>query len=85
MAFIFNWPQFSEETLSLAKLSLAEAINSGEKPDNVVGEIVVSDVNFGVIPPYLELLEICEISINRFRGLFKVQYDGDFHLELTLK
>jgi hypothetical protein len=53
MAFIFNWPQFSEETLSLAKLSLAEAINSGEKPDNVVGEIVVSDVNFGVIVLFL--------------------------------
>lgn len=36
-------------------------------------------------PPRLEILEISEMTEDRFRAVFKLQYDGDGYIELTTK
>ena len=42
-------------------------------------------MNFGKIAPDFEILEIGELDRDRFRGIFKIDYQGDFHLTLHTK
>ena len=39
----------------------------------------------GTCPPELDILEIGEVSMDRFRGIFKLAYSGDGYLVLETK
>ncbi|KAI8904566.1 hypothetical protein DFJ77DRAFT_424276, partial [Powellomyces hirtus] len=85
MSFKLNWPAFSTEFIEKAKTQLYTALNKGDKPTNIVGDIRVHQLNMGTKPPDLEILEIGELQEDRFRGIFKMAYTGDAHLELMTK
>jgi len=83
MSFNFAWPTFSTEFYSNAIHTLTTALNRGQKPKAIVGDIVVQELHMGTVPPELEILEIGDLSKDRFRGIFRFVYAGDAHLELS--
>lgn len=85
MAFKFNWPDFTTEFVEQAKQLLTTALNKSNKPANIVDHIVVKDLNMGTKPPELEIMEIGELAVDKFRGIFKLIYSGDAHLTLQTK
>ncbi|KAF9580858.1 ERMES complex subunit [Lunasporangiospora selenospora] len=85
MAFRFQWPYFSEEFIQEAKTMLTSALNKGSKPPVIVDHITVKELDMGTLPPELEMLEMGELSTERFRGIFKLTYSGDAHIVLQTK
>ncbi|KAF9178868.1 ERMES complex subunit [Haplosporangium sp. Z 11] len=85
MAFRFQWPYFSEEFIQEAKTMLTNALNKGNKPAVIVDHITVKELDMGTLPPELEMLEMGELSLERFRGIFKLTYNGDAHIVLQTK
>ncbi|KAG0314311.1 ERMES complex subunit [Linnemannia gamsii] len=85
MAFRFQWPYFSEEFMQEAKTMLTNALNKGNKPAVIVDHITVKELDMGTLPPELEMLEMGELSMERFRGIFKLTYNGDAHIVLQTK
>ncbi|KAI8842467.1 hypothetical protein BJ741DRAFT_656319 [Chytriomyces cf. hyalinus JEL632] len=85
MAFKVNWPKFSEDFIAQASQQMTIALNKGQKPNNIVGDIVVDDLNMGTKPPDLEILEIGDLADDRFKGIFKMTYAGDAHVILNTK
>lgn len=85
MSFIIKWPEFSNDFIEKAKEQLTIALNKGQKPANIVDRIVVTSLNMGTVPPDLELLEIGEFSDTKFRGILKLQYNGNGFLVLQTK
>ncbi|EFR03269.1 hypothetical protein MGYG_06271 [Nannizzia gypsea CBS 118893] len=61
---------------------LTAALNKSPKPPIIVGDITVTELNLGSIPPDLEILEIGDLADDRFRGIFKMSYSGDAYLTL---
>ena len=43
-------------------------------------------LNIGLLkPPELEIREIGELTMDQFRGIFRLTYDGDAHIVLRTK
>ncbi|WFD28188.1 ERMES complex subunit [Malassezia nana] len=76
-------PPASGEFYSNAIHTLTTALNRGQKPKAIVGDIAVQELHMGTVPPELEILEIGDLSKDRFRGIFRFVYAGDAHLELS--
>ncbi|KAF7731544.1 ERMES complex subunit [Apophysomyces ossiformis] len=85
MAFRFNWPEFDNEFYDEAQSQLEAALNKGNKPKNIVDHIAVKELHMGTQPPELEILEIGELSTDKFRGIFKLTYAGDAYIVLQTK
>ncbi|UZJ56907.1 hypothetical protein CBS101457_006227 [Exobasidium rhododendri] len=85
MSFNFTWPDFSSSFIADAAAMLDSALNKGVKPKVIADDIKVEDIHMGSIPPELEILEIGELSTDRFRGIFRLTYTGDAHLTLSTK
>ncbi|KAI8086263.1 uncharacterized protein BX664DRAFT_350676 [Halteromyces radiatus] len=85
MAFRFNWPEFDIEFYDEAKAQLETALNKGNKPKNIVDHITVKELHMGTQPPELEILEIGELTTDKFRGIFKLTYAGDAYIVLQTK
>ncbi|GAA6030425.1 hypothetical protein JCM8097_009102 [Rhodosporidiobolus ruineniae] len=85
MSFNFEWPQFSESFYEDAREMLATALNKGQKPPIIADRIEVKELNMGTIPPELEILEIGDLSTDRFRGIFRLTYSGDAYIVLQTK
>ncbi|KAJ3294207.1 ERMES complex subunit [Borealophlyctis nickersoniae] len=85
MSFNINWPVFSPEFIAQAREQLTKALNKGEKPANIVDHIEVTELYMGKKPPDLEVLEIGELQPDRFRGMFKLVYNGDAYVVLQTK
>lgn len=86
MSFKVNWNSLETDNLSVwTKELLTKALNSGKLPNILASEIQIKDLNFGKIAPNFEILEIGELGRDRFRGIFKINYEGDFHLTLHTK
>lgn len=83
MSFNFTWPDFSPEFYAYAVQTLTTALNGGQKPKSIVGDIVVKELHMGTKPPELEILEIGDLSRERFRGIFRFVYNGDAHLSFS--
>jgi len=83
MSFNFAWPQFSPEFYQYAMETLTMALNRGQKPKSIVGDIIVKELHMGTTPPELEILEIGDLSRERFRGIFRFVYSGDAYLEFS--
>ena len=84
MAFNFNWSPLIADT-SRAKDMLTNALNKSPKPPIIVDDIIVTELNLGGIPPELEILEVGDLGVDRFRGIFKLQYSGDAFLTLKTR
>ncbi|PWN41099.1 hypothetical protein IE81DRAFT_337899 [Ceraceosorus guamensis] len=85
MSFNFKWPTFSAEFHADAARMLDGALNRGQKPKVIADDIRVRELGMGTIPPELEILEIGDLSTDRFRGIFRLTYAGDAHLVLSTK
>jgi hypothetical protein len=91
MAFNFNWSPLSGNSTTSsafyehAKSLLTAALNKSTKPPIIVDDIIVDDLNLGDSAPDLEILEIGDIAEDRFRGIFRMSYDGDACLTLRTK
>jgi distribution and morphology protein 34 len=91
MAFNFNWSPLTTTSASSsafydhAKSLLTAALNKSAKPPIIVDDIFVDDLNLGASAPDLEILEIGDIAEDRFRGIFRMGYDGDAFLTLRTK
>ncbi|KPI39864.1 Mitochondrial distribution and morphology protein 34 [Cyphellophora attinorum] len=80
MAFNFNWsPLATDATFyQRAKELLTNALNrAGPRPVIIVDDFLVSEFNLGEIPPELEIVEIGDLAEDKFRGTFKMRYQGD--------
>jgi distribution and morphology protein 34 len=77
MSFGVNWPQFDKEFIQKAKEQLDVALNNGKKIENIVGSIKCTELVMGSVPPELEILEISELTPERFKGIFKLAYNGN--------
>lgn len=83
MSFNVNWNTLKSESLrEWTKDLLTGALNSGKRPNILALDILIKDLNFGKVAPDFEILEIGELEKDRFRGIFKITYCGDFHLTL---
>ncbi|KAI9281960.1 hypothetical protein BY458DRAFT_498544 [Sporodiniella umbellata] len=85
MAFKFNWPEFDAGFYQEARSQLETALNKGNKPKNIVDYISVTELNMGTTAPDLEILEIGELSTDKFRGIFKLTYCGDAYIVIQTK
>ncbi|KAJ7591445.1 hypothetical protein C8J56DRAFT_782450 [Mycena floridula] len=85
MSFTFNWPRFSDQFHYDAIHMLNNALNKGNKPPVIADKIEVVELEMGTEPPELEIMEIGEMTMDQFRGIFRFSYAGDAHLVLKTK
>lgn len=87
MAFNFNWSPLTADASFYGKAQelLTTALNKSPKPPIIVDDILVNELNLGHVPPELEILEIGDLAEDRFRGIFKMSYNGDAFLTLKTR
>ena len=87
MAFNFNWSPLTADAgfYTRAQDLLTAALNKSPKPPIIVDDILVNELNLGHVPPDLEILEIGDLAEDRFRGIFKMSYNGDAFLTLKTR
>jgi mitochondrial distribution and morphology protein 34 len=88
MAFNFNWSPLATDAsfYERAKELLTNALNrAGPRPAIIVDDFLVSEFNLGDVPPDLEIVEIGDLAEDKFRGTFKMRYQGDAVLSLKTK
>ena len=87
MAFSFNWsPLMADSSFyTRAQDLLTNALNKSPKPPIIVDDILVNELNLGSKPPDLDILEIGDLAEDRFRGIFKMCYNGDAFLTLKTR
>ncbi|KAH8915720.1 hypothetical protein BT69DRAFT_1356348 [Atractiella rhizophila] len=85
MSFTFKWPSFSDDFYAKASEILVQGLNRGPMPPIIADKIEVEELNMGTIPPELRILSIGDIALDRFRGIFQLNYTGDAHIVLKTK
>ncbi|KZT60203.1 hypothetical protein CALCODRAFT_480925 [Calocera cornea HHB12733] len=85
MAFNFNWPRFSDQFHASAREMLESALNKGSKPPIIADKIEVVELEMGTQPPELEVRDIGEVTMDQFRGIFRLSYSGDAYIVLRTK
>ncbi|KAG6850195.1 hypothetical protein H0H93_016624 [Arthromyces matolae] len=64
---------------------LNTALNKGNKPPIIADRIEVVELEMGTQPPELEIRDIGDLTVDQFRGIFRLTYSGDGHLVLKTK
>ncbi|ORY79926.1 hypothetical protein BCR37DRAFT_381346 [Protomyces lactucae-debilis] len=85
MAFHFSWDNFSDAFVENAATLLTGALNKGSKPSIIADTITVKELNMGSKPPVLELIELCDLEADEFKGVFRMRYSGDAHIIMQTK
>ncbi|KAJ3007749.1 hypothetical protein NUW54_g3418 [Trametes sanguinea] len=85
MSFTFKWPRFSDQFHADAIQMLESALNKGNKPPVIADKIEVVELEMGTQPPELEIRDIGELTMDQFRGIFRLTYSGDAHIVLRTK
>ncbi|KAF9567396.1 hypothetical protein CPC08DRAFT_740273 [Agrocybe pediades] len=85
MSFTFDWPRFSDQFHYDAIQMLNTALNKGNKPPIIADKIEVVELEMGTQPPELEIRDIGDLTLDQFRGIFRLTYSGDAHLVLKTK
>lgn len=85
MSFKFEWPRFSDQFHRDAIQMLNNALNKGNKPPVIADKIEVVELEMGTQPPELEIRDIGDLTMDQFRGIFRMTYDGDAHIVLKTK
>eukprot|EP00834_Sanchytrium_tribonematis_P001340 NODE_32_length_37098_cov_1.132760.p10 type:complete len:394 gc:universal NODE_32_length_37098_cov_1.132760:30069-28888(-) len=83
--FKIHFNKFNKEFYEHAIDKLTEALNQKNKPQQIVDDITIEELDLGTLPPVIEILEISELDLSRFRGIFKVTYQGDGFLVIKTK
>ncbi|GBE79861.1 hypothetical protein SCP_0210630 [Sparassis crispa] len=85
MSFTFKWPRFSDQFHADAIQMLDAALNKGNKPPVIADKIEVVELEMGTQPPELEIRDVGELTMDQFRGIFRLTYAGDAHIVLRTK
>lgn len=85
MSFQFQWPVFDAAFKAGLALQIEEAINQGLASAHIIGRIAVSAADPGTVAPELECLEIGELGLETFKGMFRLAYRGDACITLQLE
>ncbi|EKM59768.1 uncharacterized protein PHACADRAFT_62837, partial [Phanerochaete carnosa HHB-10118-sp] len=85
MSFTFKWPRFSDQFHADAIQMLDAALNKGNKPPVIADRIEVVELEMGTQPPELEIRDIGELTMDQFRGIFRLTYEGDAYIVLRTK
>lgn len=86
MSFKLNWNAIEKDSFAAyAKELLEEALNSGKRPTILSDDITIVDLNFGTVAPNFQILEIGDLGIDRFRGIFNFKYHGDASITVKTK
>lgn len=81
MSFQFNWVFPNPQNLyDQAKVVLKEAVNKGPMSPVMADDISVESLDFGTIAPTLDIVDITDIGHDSFRGVLRMEYNGDFNL-----
>lgn len=84
MSCNISWDDFETDSfLSWSKELLYDALNSGKRPHILSSEIKIKELTFGKQSPSFEILEIGDLANDRFRGIFKLKYNGDANITLN--
>lgn len=84
MSCDIQWDSVEKQSfLSWSKELLYDSLNSGKRPMILSDEIHVKELSFGSKSPSFEILEIGDLGQDKFRGIFKLKYDGDAHITLS--
>lgn len=86
MSFAFDWSAFANEKHFQAHVRsmLTSALNRS-RPSILEDNIKLKDLEWGRTAPRLEILEIGDVASDRFRGIFKVHYQGEASITLATK
>lgn len=86
MSFKLNWNCIEKDSFSTyAKELLDEALNGSKRPNILSDDIKIIDLNFGTVAPIFQILEIGDLAIDKFRGIFNFKYYGDASITVTTK
>lgn len=86
MSFKFNWDSFNDENFyERARALLTDALNKGKMPPILSDRIIVRELYLGEESPQLEILEVGDLADDRFRGIFKLTYNGEASITLATK
>ncbi|KAF9226847.1 hypothetical protein BS17DRAFT_749035 [Gyrodon lividus] len=85
MSFTFQWPRFSDQFHTDAIQMLNNALNKGNKPPVIADKIEVVELEMGTQPPELEIRDIGDLTMDQFRGIFRLTYAGDAHIVLKTR
>lgn len=91
MAFNFNWTPLiasttSPEFYATAKELLSAALSRSAIPSVIVdSHVAIDELDLGRSAPELEVLEIGDIAEDRFRGVFRMAYEGDAAVTLRAR
>ncbi|KAG0680167.1 ERMES complex subunit [Pichia californica] len=86
MSFKLNWNAIEKDSfLSYARELLEEALNSGNRPSILSDDIKIVELNFGTVAPVFQILEIGDLGVDKFRGIFNFKYYGDASITVTTK
>jgi len=87
MAFNFNWAPLSGDPgfYKRAEELLTNAMNKNQKPPIIVDDIIVTELNLGDVPPDLDVVEISDIGVDKFRGTFKMSYTGNAFITIKTR
>lgn len=86
MSFRFNWDFFNDEDFyDRVQTLLTDALNKGTNPPILADKIKVRELYLGDESPQLEILEVGDLAEDRFRGIFKLTYNGNASITLQTK
>lgn len=82
MSFEFpGWPRADSERTSINSFCqdlLQDAIDSAtDLPNFLLGRIKIVEVDLGIVPPKVQIMDLSELSIDRVKGMAGVEYRGD--------
>jgi distribution and morphology protein 34 len=72
----YSRPVFNSDFLFKAREQLSRALSHTKQEQNIVDDITVTTLTMGNKPPELQILEIAELTEERFKGILKLVYTG---------
>lgn len=86
MSFKLDWNAIEKDSFATYTTELLEeALNSGKRPPILSDDIKIVDLNFGTIAPNFQILEIGDLGVDKFRGIFNFKYYGDASITVRTK
>ena len=86
MSFRLNWNAIEKDSFAAyTRELLEEALNSGKRPSILSDGIRIVDLNFGTMAPNFQILEIGDLGVDKFRGIFNFKYYGDASITVKTK
>lgn len=86
MSFSFRWDAFAgqQDFQTHIREALTNALNK-KLPRILEDEITVLNLDWGDEAPAIEMLEIGDVALDRFRGVFKLNYTGGATITVATK